>query len=244
MRRKRTVCDANSEKHYSGGGQPRCYGDVERRQATLKAGMRLVWDSGFLCYYAEPWCYGCQVVYSRDNTADCSHLGQVGQCAWTALDDIQSWVDYVFFAVQQNLTLDGGWSPCRSLVVTWQPKVTSYCKAEPGTKDLYVQPMDPWKDPPEVSTYYKAEPGAKDLAIVPTSVCLYDGDLLNTQSSHLQAMHSLFMRLCRRRYYFKRMSWQQQKRREFLEFLKSEEVLLEEALRNYKTWRLLLVEMT
>ena len=179
--------------------------------------MRIVLDNGFLCFYAEPWCYGCQVFYSRDNTADFSHEGEVGQSAWIALDDMQEWVDYVFMAVKENLTLDGGWSPCRSLVVNWPSAA--------------------------VTSYYKAEPGARDLAILPTFVTLYDADMLNRQATHMQTMHSLFMRLCKRRNNFKRMSWKRQKGREFLDFLKSEEVQWCKTWKKCKSWKLFIAEM-
>jgi hypothetical protein len=242
------MCAANSQKHYSGACQPRCYGDVQRlTQATLKAGMRIVWDSGFLNYYAEPWCYGCQVVFSRDNTANCFYCDEVGETAWTSLDDIQEWVEYVFFAVRNNRQLDGGWSPCRSLVVNWSTAVTCKDLATASMfKDVHCYDVAYvlWKENAQLSLYYKAEPRAKDLAILPTSVGLYDARLLHRQASHLQTMHNLFMRRCKRAYQFKRMSWQRQKRHEFLAFMKSEEILWKETWKKCKTWRLLLAEMT
>jgi hypothetical protein len=189
-------------------------GYVQRRKATLKAAMRIVWDSGFLCYYAEPWCYGCQVVYSKDNTVDCA-----GCIQWITLEDIESWMH----RMAGGRRLDSGWSPCRSLVVHWP----SHCG--------------------QILTNYhhlRVEPATKDLAILPTSVRLYDAHLLNTQASHFQTMHSLFMRLCKRRYYFKRMSWNRSQRREFLDFLKSEEVHWCETWNKCETWRLLLAELT
>ena len=97
---------------------------------------------------ALPWQYGSSVILGITNTADDLDIDddRHGRVLPPGAGTLEEWVAYIFMALEENWSLYGGWSPCRSLEVLWPTGKHCYYKAELSTQEFDIQVVKslPW----------------------------------------------------------------------------------------------------
>lgn len=107
---------------------------------------------------ALPWQYGSIVVVGRDNTADDLESDMQGRVLPPGAETLEAWLRYIDVALEENWSLDGGWSPCRSLDVLWPDGKHRYYKAEFSTQAFDIEIAD---SAPEQNCFVVADEVAK-----------------------------------------------------------------------------------
>jgi len=131
----------------------------------------------FCTMLAPSWCYGFKVQKSlSDDSGDDIYPGVFGEIV---APDVAEWVAYVRVAANEGSSLDGGWSPGRSLCVRWDiPGSTGNPK-----ECNYKSEFDPELGPTEFGV------GAFDIAVLSRDAQPRHLDFIDTYSQCMLSMH-------------------------------------------------------
>lgn len=93
---------------------------------------------------ALPWQYGSSVIVGSTNTADDLDIDsdRQGRVVPPGAETLEAWVAYIFVSLEEKWSLDGGWSPCRSLDVLWPDGKHRYYKAELSTQQFDIEVVE------------------------------------------------------------------------------------------------------
>lgn len=92
---------------------------------------------------ALPWHYDSRVIVGSKNTADDRDINSLqGRVLPPRAETLNAWVAYIFLALEEKWSLDGGFSPCRSLEVLWPDGEHRYYKAELSMQEFDIEVVE------------------------------------------------------------------------------------------------------